>query len=131
MWHSSSWAGNGWLRQISIGSIGTGTVNLGSLGSIDTNADTHFDLFCKLAGANATSSTATRSGGAAELEGADLLEVLALEVEVHADDGVDGRARQHGGAVCLALDARGGRAHVVDRRRYSHSMVAGGFVLMS
>ncbi len=60
--------------------------------------------------------------GAPELEGADPLEVLGLEVDLGADQRVQGPGAQHGGAVDDALDAVGGGAYVVqgDGKRGGH-----------
>src|SRR5207248_5793131 len=44
-------------------------------------------------------------GGAARLEGAALLEVLALEVQLRTDLRIERRAREHGGDADLAGDA--------------------------
>src|SRR2546430_1807364 len=44
-------------------------------------------------------------GGAARLEGAALLEVLALEVQLRAGLRIERRAREHGGEADLAGDA--------------------------
>ena len=62
------------------------------------------------------------------------LEILALEEQPHPDDLVDARTGEHRCAVGLARNAgRGGQDVVEGRgsRAHSHSIVEGGFVLMS
>ena len=55
--------------------------------------------------------------GAAELEGAGALEVLGLQGDRGADPRVERARAQQGRAVRDAVEARGGRVHVVDRDR--------------
>jgi hypothetical protein len=52
--------------------------------------------------------------GAAELEGADALQVFALEMQLRAGQRVERARAQHGGVVGMRGDARGGGQHVVE-----------------
>src|SRR5688572_3409380 len=67
-----------------------------------------------------------RIAGAAELEGADALQVLGLEVQFRADQCIDAAGTQHRGDVCVRGDPRRGGEHVGEGRQGQGRSVHGG-----